>query len=85
MASGSHSGFTMGVPSSRYWRPHAGRSDGNPFSPSMRRMADRGELPCYRIGTRQDRRFKLSDVEAYLVQRREVGKPGEDPKEYRLD
>lgn len=52
---------------------------------TVRRMADRGELPCYRIGARQDRRFRLSDVEAYLVQRREVGKPGKAPKEYRFD
>ncbi|MDP6549638.1 MAG: helix-turn-helix domain-containing protein [Dehalococcoidia bacterium] len=33
---------------------------------SVRRWADSGLLPCYRIGFRADRRFKLEDLEKFL-------------------
>ena len=33
---------------------------------SVRRWADVGLLPCYRIGVRGDRRFKVEDVQVYL-------------------
>ena len=36
---------------------------------SVRRWADSGLLNCYRIGFRGDRRFKLDDVEAFLLVR----------------
>ena len=30
---------------------------------TVRLWADRGTLPCYRLGTRRDRRFRREDVE----------------------
>lgn len=35
---------------------------------SLRRWTDAGKLPCLRIGTRRERRFRLSDLNAYLEQ-----------------
>lgn len=32
---------------------------------TVTRIADRGELPCFRIGSRGDRRFWMADVVAY--------------------
>ena len=40
---------------------------------SVRRWADAGLLHCYRIGFRGDRRFKLDDVEEFLVARTNGG------------
>ena len=37
---------------------------------SVRRWADSGLLPCYRIGFRGDRRFNPADIEEFLVARR---------------
>ena len=34
---------------------------------SVRRWADSGLLPCYRIGFRGDRRFQPDDVDEFLV------------------
>ena len=34
---------------------------------SVRRWADSGLLPCYRIGVRGDRRFNSADVDAFLA------------------
>ena len=34
---------------------------------SVRRWADMGLLPCYRIGLRGDRRFSPDDVSSFLV------------------
>ena len=39
---------------------------------SVRRWADSGLLPCYRIGFRGDRRFQPGDVEDFLVRRTKV-------------
>lgn len=36
---------------------------------TLRRWTDRGELQCVRIGTRQDRRFRASDIEDYISAR----------------
>ncbi|MDP6548922.1 MAG: helix-turn-helix domain-containing protein [Dehalococcoidia bacterium] len=36
---------------------------------SVRRWADSGLLPCYRIGFRPDRRFKPEDIERFLIAR----------------
>lgn len=33
---------------------------------SLRRWTDAGKLPCLRIGARRERRFRLSDLNAYL-------------------
>lgn len=33
---------------------------------SVRRWADMGLLPCYRLGLRGDRRFNAGDVEVFL-------------------
>lgn len=33
---------------------------------SVRRWADSGMLPCYRIGVRGDRRFNPQDVQVFL-------------------
>lgn len=33
---------------------------------TVKRMSDRGEIPFYRLGTRGDRRYRASDVQAYL-------------------
>jgi excisionase family DNA binding protein len=53
---------------------------------TLRRMTERGEIPCYRIGTRQDRRFRLGDLSAYLAERRSPGAgPAGDSEEYRFD
>ena len=38
---------------------------------TVRRMTERGDLPCYRVGNRNERRFRLSDLEAYLERRRQ--------------
>lgn len=35
---------------------------------SLRRWSDAGKLPCMRIGARRERRFRLSDLLAYLEQ-----------------
>jgi transcriptional repressor of dcmA and dcmR len=35
---------------------------------SLRRWTDSGKLPCLRIGTRRERRFRLSDLQDYLEQ-----------------
>lgn len=35
---------------------------------SLRRWTDAGKLPCLRIGVRRERRFRLSDLNAYLEQ-----------------
>lgn len=34
---------------------------------TVKRISDRGELPFYRINTRGDRRYKLSDVQDYIL------------------
>ena len=34
---------------------------------TVKRLADRGELPCYRVCSRGDRRFHPTDVEGYLA------------------
>ena len=34
---------------------------------SVRRWADMGLLPCYRIGLRGDRRFRPDEVSSFLV------------------
>ena len=39
---------------------------------SVRRWADLGMLPCYRIGIRGDRRFLPDDIEEFLVARTTV-------------
>ena len=36
---------------------------------SVRRWADSGLLPCYRIGVRGDRRFSPDDIDQFLVAR----------------
>ena len=33
---------------------------------TVKRWADRGLLPCYRLGTRGDRRFRRIDIEDFL-------------------
>ena len=35
---------------------------------TLRRWVDKGKLTAYRINHRRDRRFKLSDVDAFLNQ-----------------
>ena len=35
---------------------------------TLRRWVDKGKLTAYRINNRRDRRFKLSDVDAFLNQ-----------------
>lgn len=40
---------------------------------TVRRMTERGDLPCYRVGNRNERRFRMRDVEAYLRTRRQFG------------
>ncbi|WP_090627609.1 helix-turn-helix domain-containing protein [Nitrosomonas marina] len=42
---------------------------------SLRRWTDAGKLPCLRIGTRRERRFRLSDLNAYLEQNRFLENP----------
>ena len=39
---------------------------------TVRRMTGRGDLPCYRVGNRNERRFRMRDVEAYLETRRDL-------------
>jgi excisionase family DNA binding protein len=34
------------------------------------RMSDRGELPCFRVCARGDRRYRPADVRAYLLRSR---------------
>lgn len=36
---------------------------------TVRRLGDRGAFPVYRVGSRGDRRFRLSEVQAYLTAR----------------
>lgn len=43
---------------------------------TVRRMTERGDLPCYRVGNRHERRFRLRDLEAYLERRREPSDAG---------
>ena len=43
---------------------------------TVRRMTARGDLPCYRVGNRHERRFRLRDLEAYLERRREPSYAG---------
>ena len=43
---------------------------------TVRRMTARGDLPCYRVGNRHERRFRLRDLEAYLERRREPSDAG---------
>ncbi len=38
---------------------------------TLRRWADAGQVPVYRIGQRRDRRFRLTDILAYLEGRNE--------------
>jgi len=38
---------------------------------TVRRMTERGDLPCYRVGNRNERRFRMRDLEAYLETRRD--------------
>lgn len=40
---------------------------------SLRRWTDSGKLPCLRIGVRRERRFRLSDLLAYLEQNQTQG------------
>ncbi|SET53070.1 transcriptional repressor of dcmA and dcmR [Nitrosomonas marina] len=42
---------------------------------SLRRWTDAGKLPCLRIGARRERRFRLSDLNAYLEQNRLLENP----------
>ena len=46
---------------------------------TVRRMTARGDLPCYRVGNRHERRFRLRDLEAYLERRREPSHAGAIP------
>jgi len=39
---------------------------------TVRRMTGRGDLVCYRVGDRNERRFRMSDIEVYLAKRRET-------------
>lgn len=42
---------------------------------SVRRWADRGDLPHYRIGSRGDRRFVEAELEAWLQRQRVEQRP----------
>jgi transcriptional repressor of dcmA and dcmR len=46
---------------------------------TVRRMTARGDLPCYRVGNRHERRFRLRDLEVYLERRREPSHAGATP------
>ncbi len=50
---------------------------------SVRRWADLGLLPCYRVGMRGDRRFRPDDVAAFPVSQREPKRRAKrrDPKQ----
>jgi excisionase family DNA binding protein len=39
---------------------------------TVRRMTERGDLPCYRVGNRNERRFRPRDIEVYLASRRQT-------------
>lgn len=36
---------------------------------TVKRMSNRGDFPTYRVGQRGDRRYRPSDIEAYLTRR----------------
>ena len=53
---------------------------------TVKRMSKRGDLMVYRIGERGDLRYKPSDIEAYLAERRATSaEPGRDSGDARGD
>jgi transcriptional repressor of dcmA and dcmR len=45
---------------------------------SLRRWSDSGELPCYRVGRAGHRRFRQSDLLAYLDSKRSIVEQAEE-------
>ena len=37
---------------------------------TVKKWADKGLLPCYRLGPRRDRRFRIEDVREFLLRPR---------------